>query len=419
MITALDVWALAGGGGAPSLFKTLEAYGRRGHELHVVSPTIGANHHFGEPPIPPPYIEGVMFHQFRLPSLQHIRWLPGPVPTADQKLRFALLFPLLASRQALRLFEARAFDLLYGYEVHGVLAQRLVRRRHRGLPLIARFQGTIMRPYLDDRLQLARRYEEVLALKTRADLYIMTNDGTQGDEVLERLNPASAGRVRFWRNGLDLRSVRGPTESESADARSALGIAHDQFVMVTAARLARWKRIDRALDALALLRADVPRARLFVVGDGEERANLEAQAASLGIADIVTFTGAVPQVDVQKYLWAADVFLSLNELSNVGNPLLEAMASGRCIVTIDEGDTRDLIHDGETGVLLASGGPQVIAPALRKLAAEPELRARLGRSAQAFAANEFWSWDERMKVEVNEAEALAGKHREAGAAGRV
>jgi len=74
------------------------------------------------------------------------------------------------------------------------------------------------------------------------------------------------------------------------------------------------------------------------------------------LSDAVRFEGAVPQEEVRRYLWAADVFLSLNELSNVGNPLLEAMACGKAIVTLDAGDTNELIHDAETGVLLADCG---------------------------------------------------------------
>ncbi len=135
-------------------------------------------------------------------------------------------------------------------------------------------------------------------------------------------------------------------------------------MLVTATRLARWKRVDRAVDAVALLRNEGIAARLLIVGDGEERTNLEEQVRDLGLQDLVTFVGPVPQPEVQRYLWAADVFLSTNELSNVGNPLLEAMIAGRCVLTLDEGDTRDLIRDGETGVLLHSGEPQVIADAL-------------------------------------------------------
>ena len=407
MITALDVWALSGQGGAPSLYKTLEAYGRRGHDVHVVSPTIGANHHYGEPAVEPPRPPGLAFHQFHLPSLGEGRFrLPEAALRLDQKLRFALLFPWLASRLALRLARSLDFDLLYGYEVHGVLAQRLVRRRL-GLPLIARFQGTIMHPYLDNRLQLLRRYEELLALRTPAELYIMTNDGTRGADVLSRLNPAAATRIRFWRNGLDLEHVRPPSLKESRQARESLGVRPGEFVLATAARLARWKRTDRAIDALAILRRRLPGARLFVVGDGEERENLERQARERGVEGAVTFVGAVPHADVQHYLWAADVFLSLSELSNVGNPLLEAMTAARCILTLDEGDTRDLIRDGETGVLLAATArPGTIAEALFGLANDRGRRQRLGKAAARQAAAEFWSWDQRLEAELEEVERL-------------
>jgi glycosyltransferase involved in cell wall biosynthesis len=319
-----------------------------------------------------------------------------------------MLFPILAARRAQRLLQRERYDLLYGYEVHGVLAQRRVRRQV-DLPLVARFQGTVMHPHLGRRLSLLRRYEEVQALRTPADVYVMTNDGTQGDEVLRTLNPASEGRVRFWRNGLDLANTRPPAPEDAAQARTGLGLTADDFVLVTASRLARWKRIDRAIDAVALLDRHGLNARLLVVGDGEERQNLEAQARDLGVSDRVRFVGGVPQPEVQRYLWAADVFLSVNELSNVGNPLLEAMMTRRCILTLDEGDTRDLIEDGVTGVLLPTGEPAAIADALVTLAGDPALRERLADGALDYARQHFWSWDQRLDAEVDAIEALVGR----------
>jgi glycosyltransferase involved in cell wall biosynthesis len=408
MVSALEVWALSGQGGAPSLYKTLEGLSRRGHEVDFVSSRIGANHHHGAPPQEPPEIPGVRFHLFQLPSLGETRLrMPAPVLFADQKLRFAILFPILAAREARRLDRLQSYDLLYGYEVHGVLALRQLPRR--GRPLVTRFQGTVMHPYLDNRLSLARRYEEVLALKTAADLTIMTDDGTQGDAVLRRLNPASNGHVRFWRNGLDLDRTRPPSAEEAAAARTSLGLADDELVLVTAVRLARWKRIDRAIDAISALKTRGVRSKLLVVGDGEERTNLEQQARDLGVRERVVFVGGVPQEAVQHYLWAADVFLSLNELSNVGNPLLEAMRAGCCIVTLDEGDTGTLIRNDDTGILLPSGNPAMLADALEALAADRERRARLGESARQFAEANFWSWQQRIDAEVDELEGLVAR----------
>ena len=333
----------------------MEGYSKRGHRIDFVAPRIGANHQPGAGVQAPPVIENVHYHLFDLPSMGGSRLpLPTIVRKADQKLRFSNLFPILAARHALRLFEGNEFDLLYGYEVHGVLAQRRVRARH-NLPLVARFQGTVMHPYLDRPRSRLRKFEEVKALKTPAELYIMTDDGTQGDEVLQALNPASEGRVQFWRNGLDALDESVPRGLDPAEARASLDLRENDFVLVTATRLARWKRVDRAVDAVARLRDQGIDACLLVVGDGEERLNLERQATSLNIGDRVRFVGAVPQAEVQRYLCAADVVLSVNELSNVGNPLLEAMFAGRCVLTLDEGDTRDLIRDGETGVALLWG----------------------------------------------------------------
>lgn len=408
MICALDIWSLRDGRGAPTLYRTLRAYGERGHCVHFVGADTGANHFAAAGrPAPPPPIPNVVFHTVAVPSLRRWLPLPGALAKADQKLRFAAAFPLLASRRAERILLSQNIDVVYGYEVHGLLAVRLLQRQFR-LPTVARFQGTVMRPALDDRLAFLRKYEEVLALRTPAELYIMTDDGTQGDEVLAAVNPASQGRVRFWRNGLDLDRLHPAAPGDRKAARQTLGLADDRFVLLTASRLAAWKRVDRAIAALPALLKREPRSLLLIVGDGEERANLEALARRLGVTQAVRFEGAVPQEAVADYMRAADVFLAVADLSNVGNPLLEAMACGMAIITVDAGDTGDLIRDGETGRLLPSGEPAAISAAAAEVAADSALRARLGAGARAYAAEHLWTWEARMDAEVREVERLAG-----------
>jgi glycosyltransferase involved in cell wall biosynthesis len=409
MVSALDVWSLADGRGAPSLYRTLKAYGERGHRVRYLAPEIGANH-FGpveaEPSLPD--IPNVAFSRFRVPSIAGWR-LPWPSLALkfDQKMRFATAFPMIAMRRADEILATERVDLLYAYEVHGALAARLIQRRHK-IPTVCRFQGTVMHPTLNDTFARLRRYEEVLALRTPADLYIMTDDGTQGDEVLARLNPESLGRVRFWRNGLDMQRLRPPTPQETAAAREQLGIAGDQFVMMTACVLLPWKHVDRAVRALAIVRRELPDAHLIVLGDGEERGNLEALARELDIEKNVRFEGAVPQAVVLRYLWASDVFLSLNDLSNVGNPLLEAMADGKPIVTIDNGATGELIRDGETGLILSSGEAGPVAEAVVRLTRDKGLRQRVGDGARAYATANFWTWEQRLDAELEEVERLVG-----------
>ena len=412
MLCALDVWALRDEGGAPSFYRTLRAYGERGHRVTLISPTIGANAQLASAglrsttPTEPPDIPGVAYERFHLPSLQESRLpLPPFAGAVDQKLRFALLFPYLASRRAASVLERKNVDVIYGYEVHGVLAMRLLKRKHQ-LSSIARFQGTVLHPHVSDRLALLRRYEEVLALRTDADHYIMTNDGTRGDEVLARLNPSSIDRLSFWRNGLDLDRLLPVEPSERIELREKLELPTDALTLLTASRLARWKRIDRAIDAMPEIVRSLPNALLVVLGDGEERQNLERQARDLGVEARVRFVGSVQQKEVASYMGAADLFLAPADLSNVGNPLLEAMSCGLPIITVDVGDTKDLIRDGASGRLLASGDPGAIANAVVQLGNDESLRCALGAGARREAEQRFWTWEERMNAELEIVEAL-------------
>jgi len=417
MLCALEVWALPDAAGAPSLYRTLRAYGERGHSVTFVGPTVGANRHGrlrSGPPLDPPELPGVTYERFHLPSLQESRVpLPGPVSKLDQKLRFALLYPRLAADRARQVLASERVDLLYAYEVHAALAAR---RLQAPLPTVARFQGTVMHPALDCPLARLRKYEEVLALRLPADLYVMTNDGTQGDEVLARINPASRGKVRFWRNGLDLDRLRPVDAAERAEHRRALGIADDDLVLLTASRLAAWKRVDRAIAALPAVLAELPNALLVVAGDGEERERLERQARELGVAGRVRFAGAVRQEDVGQYMQAADLLLALADLSNVGNPLLESMACGLPSIAVDAGATRELVIDGETGRLLTSGDRAEVARAIVALGRDGEARARLAAGARRYAEAHFWTWEDRLAAELEEVERLVGAPRGVAAA---
>src|ERR1700682_4698283 len=129
LICALDVWSLDQGSGAPTLERTLRAYGEAGHHVDAVLPDVGANHFYrgrgvgGEAPESRPQIPNVTFRTFHMPGLRDlpIPSLPEAVARVDQKLRFAGGFPWLAAREAERLIRSadQPYDVLYAYEVDG------------------------------------------------------------------------------------------------------------------------------------------------------------------------------------------------------------------------------------------------------------------------------------------------------------
>ena len=134
------------------------------------------------------------------------------------------------------------------------------------------------------------------------------------------------------------------------------------------------------LEAFRLLRETYPECRLRLVGDGDLRLRMEALAKEKGISDAVEFCGM--QSNVYPYLHDADIFTlpSIYE----GNPMtiIEAMGTGLPIVASRVGGIPDMIHDGESGILVEPE-PRAVCDALARMVEDGALRRRLGENAKA------------------------------------
>ncbi len=190
------------------------------------------------------------------------------------------------------------------------------------------------------------------------------------------------GRPAQWAvapSGVPTAALRAAAPSRTA-ARARLGLAPDAFVVAGVGRLVPIKGFDVLVAALPGVVARVPGARLLLVGDGEERAALEARAAALGMADRVSVTGAVG--DVTAHLAAADVLAAPSRNEGMGRVLVEAMALGLPVVGTTVGGIPDVIVDGECGRLVPPDDPAALAGALADLGADGALRAKLGAAAR-------------------------------------
>lgn len=315
-----------------------------------------------------------------------------------RKLFFLAVFLLHTVRLARGLLQEMEIDVIYGYEIYGAIAARCL-ARGRSVPVVTRFQGTILRPLLGRWCQLLRRWDHVLGLRSPGDLTIMTNDGTGGDIVLRELG-SPVKELRFWMNGVDPRQE---VSSEAiAELLSTLNIPNDAQVILTLSRLARWKRIDRAIRALSYIVDDCPRAHLLIVGYGAARQELEALVRELHLEHRVTFAGKIGHDQIPVFLQSADVFLSLYDLSNVGNPLLEAMCYGKCIVTLNNGETSQVVQDNENGILISVTDSLIfdVASAITNMLRHPEERERLGKNSRTYADLHFRTWEERVEDEI-------------------
>jgi glycosyltransferase involved in cell wall biosynthesis len=151
--------------------------------------------------------------------------------------------------------------------------------------------------------------------------------------------------------------------------------------------------IGTVLDAARLLGRERPRLRFVIVGDGAEREALAARARAEGL-DNVTFTGLVPRAEIPDYLAASDVSLVTLKPSDLFKTVLpskmfESMAAARAIVLAVDGEARQVLERSGAGLAVAPGNAAALADAVRRLAADPELRRRLGAAGATFVETDF------------------------------
>lgn len=156
-------------------------------------------------------------------------------------------------------------------------------------------------------------------------------------------------------------------------------------------RLKRYKQVDVAIRALALVRSDVPRAKLVVAGTGDDQPRLAGIAAAAGVAEAVEFLGYVSEerkIELYRRSWAA-VLPSLKEGWGITN--LEAAGCGTPAIAADNSALRESVRDGVTGYLTPTGDVAALAGLMRRLAGDPALVERLGQGARAFAQALSWT----------------------------
>jgi glycosyltransferase involved in cell wall biosynthesis len=152
--------------------------------------------------------------------------------------------------------------------------------------------------------------------------------------------------------------------------------------LVFAGRLSPQKELDvllRAVDAC-------DGVALVVAGDGPERARLDALVAEFGLGDRVRFLGAQPRKTVLELFAAADAEVLSSGWENFPHSLIEGLAVGTPVIATGVGGVREIVTDGENGLLVAAGDPEAFAAAIRRFLADGALRERLRAAAPGSVA---------------------------------
>lgn len=261
---------------------------------------------------------------------------------------------------------------------------------------IHRAYGTFLSPDKPAILDIAK-YEEIFLFLFPASAYIITNDGTKGDLVAKRYGVAPES-LFFWRNGVDL------DKCNKKNWRAILNLPATTTLFCSTCRLTGWKRVDRIIRAFE--RCERRDIALAIAGDGDEFYNLKRLANN---DNRIYFLGAISNIDASTLISSADAYISLHEVSNVGNPLLEALYSGCPIITCNSGDTGSVIN-GRNGLIFDSSNEDLlisnVAEAINLIANSPSLRKQLSAAEKTWAHNNLVSWNKRIENEISLISAL-------------
>jgi len=172
------------------------------------------------------------------------------------------------------------------------------------------------------------------------------------------------------------------------------------------------KRIDWLLEAFAKVSRDQPRLRLLLVGSGPETPRLLELSNRLGLSEICHFEPTRP--NAADWMRGIDIFVNASSLESFPNAVLEAMASGCCVIGSSIGGIPELVTHGEDGLVFESSSLDELTAAIRLAASEPALRQRLRQQA-VLSANRRFS----MNITLERTEALYESLLDPSAAARV
>ena len=242
------------------------------------------------------------------------------------------------------------------------------------------FHGHVLRGYFGPvRSTFFRLLEHWLARRTTA--LVAVSPEVRDDLVALGIAPAE--KFAVVRLGIELGDRVGDLDGsgQGLETRRLLGIAPDRFVVGWIGRMTGVKRTDDVLLAVRRLCDRGVDAVLCMVGDGPDREAVERRARELGIVRSSLFLGY--QEEVAPYYAAFDALILPS--ANEGTPVsaIEALAGGRPVVATRVGGVPDVVRDGVDGFLVKPGDVDAMAERLAILAADSDLRRRMGEAGSA------------------------------------
>lgn len=372
-------------GQAVHIEEMIEALRAAGHEVRVVAPAAAGGEGMGG-------------------EVGWVRRLRDALPKSVYEM-LELGYSLLAYRRLAQ--AAREFQPDVLYERYNLfLLAGVMLRRTTGLPLLLEVNA----PLADERqrfgglgLPWLANWAESMAWR-HADV-VLPVTAVLAERVRSR--GVAAQDICVIPNGIN--QAHFDSAPSVADAKRQLGWHDDEIVLGFTGFVRDWHGVDKVVRWLAS--ADAPKqARLLMVGDGPARADLEALAGSLGLADRVRFTGVVDRHAVPALVAAFDIALQPAVVAYASPlKLFEYLALGKAIVAPRVPNLLEVLDDDVNALLFEPDQAGALEAALNRLCADATLRDRLSRAARATIAQRQLTWEGNARRVVGLAQSLRAR----------
>ncbi len=204
---------------------------------------------------------------------------------------------------------------------------------------------------------------------------------TPSEYLSDQMSPYRAD-LRLLPNALDLKSYAFRLRSQPRPTLVWLRAFHEIY------------NPEMGPKVVQLLARDFPELRMIMVGpdkrDGSRQRTLQI-ATDLGVLDRMTFPGGVRKTETPGWLDKGDIFLNTPNVDNMPVSVLEAMASGLCVISTNVGGVPYLLKDEHDSLLVPANSPEAMAAAVSRILTEPGLAERLSQSARAKSEKYDWN----------------------------
>ena len=290
----------------------------------------------------------------------------------------------LAYRRLFRHFSAKRPDIVHTHSGKAGILGRLAARQA-GVPIVIHsIHGPSFGPFQG---ALANA---VFAAAERHAGRITDHFVVVADAMTRQYLAAGIGRPEQYTrifSGFDLDPFVHAVRDDELARR--LGIGPDYVVLGKIARLCELKGHEDVFAIAPELVRRVPGAKFLFVGDGPWRQRFADLAQAAGLADRFVFTGLVPPAEVGRYVGLMDCLVHLSRREGLPRALPQALAAGRPVVAYDCDGAGEVCRTDETGFLIPPGDHGMLVERLAELAAQPELRRRLGETGRQWVCERF------------------------------